>query len=395
MSSWASIELGDQTILETQNHFGTWYFRKSERVIEHDLVEDAKSYKFVMSGTVLLRRLELDGHNRASLRKEFDLQLESMKKDCRDMMELDPNGRPTGFLPVLEQSTLDDWLKRLRRIVEENLVAAPYGQPDKDFGDPLLNFMMSVEGYFFSDSPGAGGHHFPCRTHEAYAVALLEVLPEDASCILDVTALVEAGWTSAFDDLVEFNQEFTKFYEVFRASIDEITSLTSLAPENKALARMLYAAVISSLETYLSDTLRKQVFVRPAIKRRFVETHGKFKGNHLDLRDIYVKLENLDNFISEVIDSESFHNIVSVGKLYKIVLLTEVPKQHMDKLVKAVSLRHDIVHRNGKTTKGEVHLLTMVDVTKLVADVDAAVRHIDKQIKDGLLDDADESDPLG
>ena len=155
---------------------------------------------------------------------------------------------------------------------------------------------------------------------------------------------------------------------------------------------MLYAAVISAMETYLSDTLRKQVFVKPAIKRRFVEAHGKFKGNHLDLSDIYTWLEKLDSFITDVIDSESFHNIVSVNKLYKNVLLTDIPKLHMDKLVKAIAIRHDIVHRNGKTLDGIIHQLTMDEVHQLVLDVDAAIQHIDKQIKDGLLDDLDEED---
>lgn len=90
--------------------------------------------------------------------------------------------------------------------------------------------------------------------------------------------------------------------------------------------------------------------------------------------------------------AESFHNIVSVNKLYKKVLLTDLPKLHMDKLVKAIAIRHDIVHRNGKTLKGGSHRLTMENVHQLVDDVDAAIQHIDKQIKDGLLDDLDDGD---
>lgn len=392
MSSWAGIKLCGETILDTQNHFNIWYFRKRERVIDKDPLTADPIYKFVMPGVTLRRRLELDGHNMASLQREFDKQLAQMKSDCEKMISLDPSGKANLLLPVLEKSTLADWLQRLRKIVEQNLESAPYGQPDREFGDILLNFMMSVEGYYFSDHPGAGNHHFPCWTHEGYAVALLEVLPMEIECVLDITDLIDGGWTNAFDDLVEFQQEFTTFYGFFKASLEDIMALTQVAHNNEALARMLYAAVISAMETYFSDTLRKQVFVKPAIKRRFVETHGKFNGNQFDLSNIYSRLEGLDSFITEVIDSESFHNIVSVNKLYKNVLLTDLPKLHMDKLVKAIAIRHDIVHRNGKTLKGSSHRLTMENVHQLVDDVDAAVQHVDKQIKDGLLDDHDEED---
>lgn len=68
--------------------------------------------------------------------------------------------------------------------------------------------MMSVEGYYFSENPGSGNHHFPCWTHEGYAVALLDVLPKEIECVLDITDLIDGGWTNAFDDLVEFQQAF-------------------------------------------------------------------------------------------------------------------------------------------------------------------------------------------
>ncbi|MFS8077056.1 HEPN/Toprim-associated domain-containing protein [Serratia marcescens] len=392
MSSWADIKLDGQTILTTQNHFSTWFFRNKERVIEKNPTTGDTLYKYVMSGETLRRRLELDGHNMASLQREFNKQLAQMKSDCEEMIDIDSDGKTKELLPILAESTLADWLQRLRKIVEQKLERIHFGEVDKEFGDTLLNFMMSADGYYFSDNPGAGDYNFPCQTYEGYAIALLEVLPKNIECVLDISELIAGGWTNAFDDLVEFKQDFTTFYGIFKASLEDISALTQIAPDNKTLARMLYAAVISAMETYLSDTLRKQVFVKPAIKRRFVEAHGKFKGNHLDLSDIYTWLEKLDSFITDVIDSESFHNIVSVNKLYKNVLLTDIPKLHMDKLVKAIAIRHDIVHRNGKTLDGIIHQLTMDEVHQLVLDVDAAIQHIDKQIKDGLLDDLDEED---
>jgi hypothetical protein len=58
-------------------------------------------------------------------------------------------------------------------------------------------------------------------------------------------------------------------------------------------------------------------------------------------------------------------------------------------LMKAVTNRHDIVHRNGRTLKNEVLNIDSADFDKLVAEVLALVKTIDEQVKDGLLDDID------
>ncbi|RJG09040.1 hypothetical protein D3879_24820 [Pseudomonas cavernicola] len=97
MSSWTDIRLGGMSLIETQNHFNIWYFRKSERVLEKEPVTGDLIYKYVMSGATLRRRLELDGHNMASLQKEFDRQLAQMKRDCLDMIAIEPNGKRIGL----------------------------------------------------------------------------------------------------------------------------------------------------------------------------------------------------------------------------------------------------------------------------------------------------------
>lgn len=134
------------------------------------------------------------------------------------------------------------------------------------------------ESYYFSDRPGGGGFHFPCTSPEMYAVALLQIVPEDSHFVLDVTEMIATGWSDEFDDFIEYHQDNTTFYEVFRSSLTEALELAALAPDNGSLARMLYANVIAVMETYLSDTLRKQVLKRDAVLRRFVKSHNAFKN---------------------------------------------------------------------------------------------------------------------
>src|SRR5690606_23829201 len=182
----------------------------------------------------------------------------------------------------------------------------------------------------------------------------------------------------------EYQKDFTTFYDVFATAILDTQSLMVLSPENMTLARLLYANVITAMETYLSDTMKKQVLTREAIRRRFVQTNEIFKEK-IFVQDIFRKLEGLNEEINRTIDMMSFHNLDKTTGLYKAVLDTQFPSAQIADLKSAVENRHNIVHRNGKTVQGKAIDVTMEDVEKLIKLVVSTVKHIDKQIKDGLL----------
>lgn len=404
MSSWADITIDGMIVHETQNYYFEWYFRKSERVIEsissaiyynapeYSADETTTIYQYRMQASTLRRRLALAGFNRQALESEFSTQREQLIKDVEDMVEISPTSEAARFLPVLKASTLDDWISRLKTIHERKLECDLWGEEKREFGDDLLAFMLRIE-VFFSEYPTAGGFSFPCLTLEGYAVALLEFLPDAAMCVQDVTELVGSGWTDSFNDLEEYLQEFTTFYQVFSAAIDDTKSLLLLAPDNATLVRMLFASIITAMETYLSDTLKKQVLSREAIKQRFVRNHDGFKDKKFSVATIFDKLSTLKDEIVAEIDKLNFHNLDRIPGLYKSVLDTEFPSHLLAELRLAVDSRHDIVHRNGKNTLGKPLELTVADVGNLAFLVQEVIKHIDKQVKDGLLDDGDLGEP--
>jgi hypothetical protein len=243
------------------------------------------------------------------------------------------------------------------------------------------------ESYYFSDRPGCGGFHFPCTSPEMYAVALLQIVPEDSHFVLDATEMIAAGWSDDFGDFIEYHQDNTTFYEVFRSSLTETLELVALAPDNGSLARLLYANVITVMETYLSDTLRKQVLKRDAVLRRFVKNHDAFKNSKKEaVSEVFAIYDRINELVNDAIDGLSFHNIAAARKLYKDVLATSFPDD-IDELFRAVAIRHDIVHRNGKDVRNNAVVVTMAEVQALAQLVDDTVKYIDKQVKDGMLED--------
>ncbi len=341
---------------------------------------------------VIARRLALDGYDNDSLRTDFTKELARKVQLCRLMIseDLDRDGANAELLPVLENSTLEDWLARLKKIATENLDATTFGEKRTNYSDQLLNYMLSgADGFIFSDEPGMGGFGFPCSTENMYAVALIEVMPNEKFFVLDATNMVDSGWTEDFDDLTEYHSDSTHFFKDFTDSLDSTKALANLAPDNPALMRLLYANVITVMEAYLSDTLKKQVMKRNAVLRRFVQSHDAFKNSKKEpISEIFNTYDKILKLANDAIDEISFHNVVTAKTLYENVLSVNFPKD-VAWLMKATTNRHDIVHRNGRTLKNDVLNIASADIDELVTKVLALVKEIDAQVKDGLLDNID------
>ncbi|WP_438419985.1 HEPN domain-containing protein [Aeromonas hydrophila] len=144
------------------------------------------------------------------------------------------------------------------------------------------------------------------------------------------------------------------------------------------------------MEAYLSDTMKRNVLNRHAIKRRFVESLEKFVKNKIQASTFFIFMDSLDRKITEEIDSISFHNVDVITGLYKNVLLCRFSEDKVAELKSYVETRHDIVHRNGKKTDGSITHITKENVENLITLVSDVVSYIDQQILDGLLDTGSE-----
>ncbi|MGV2837038.1 HEPN/Toprim-associated domain-containing protein, partial [Pseudomonas shirazensis] len=252
-------------------------------------------------GSVLRRRLELDGFNRETLEREFNDCIAKQVIRMEELCEVDSEWAKdlTSGIAMLKSSSLDDWLQCLKTVFDEKIVNWNWSDHKLNHPDPLLHHWF-VHGSF-AEEASVHDTGFPCQSLESMAVATLEIMPIDVECVLDITDLVGGGWTDSFEDIIEYNKDFTTFYDVFSTAIMDTQALMRLSTENTTLARLLYANVITAMETYLSDTLKKQVLTREAIRRRFVQTNDTFKEK-ISLQDIFRRLEGLNEVIIQAID---------------------------------------------------------------------------------------------
>ncbi len=79
------------------------------------------------------------------------------------------------------------------------------------------------------------------------------------------------------------------------------------------------------------------------------------------------------------VPGEIYHDLPKVADIYKDACGIELTD--FGELTKSILIRHDIVHRNGKTKEGSVHSIKQNEVEALCAAAEAFVTKIDEQVQ--------------
>lgn len=375
MSKWWDIKIGNYIFFENSSaHFFEWYFQKSDRKIVS--IEGRERYIYETTSSVMLKRLALDGCDRQALEKEF----EEAKLVLLDELELarEHNPKAGGYASAFQNKSLDDWINSLRKVVEQNLGVRYFDEGD-EYEDPAMDWMLTYHHWHTELA-----WDFPCLSMDCYALAVLLALAKEEYVRLDCTELVGSKKFTAFDDYLEYCEEETSLFSVFKNSVGEILLLGNTSPEHPTLAKFLYSGVITAMETYLSDTLKRMVTNHAGIRRRYVE-NAFDKDKKFPLNRIFAQLDDIDKDIRELIDRTSFHNVKEVSRIYEAVLLVKFPAEYSHSLRAAVDNRHDIVHRNGRSLSGESKLYTFKEVERLSALVLTILKDVDMQIQSTLV----------
>jgi len=195
-------------------------------------------------------------------------------------------------------------------------------------------------------------------------------------------------WTSADkpedddQEVVDDIAEITSFHTNFQAAISDIHELLDTkvsATAERVLFRLLYVNAITAMETYLSDAFISTVVPRPKLMRRFVETNPAFRQRKILLADVFKEMEKIELLAKGELRDVVWHNLKRIKPLYAGTLGIKFP-DGLDKLYKAIDLRHDLVHRNGKTKEGEDIHVSRDAIASLIDEVEQFVGQIDEQL---------------
>lgn len=176
-----------------------------------------------------------------------------------------------------------------------------------------------------------------------------------------------------------------EYYEEFKKSIEILQNLCDLwdngAPTQEniaALYRLLYWAVIISLETYLYEALRFNVFDTNDGKiKKFVENFQDFSKKKIIYKDIFSEYEQIWETVDQKLHELLYHNLPKIKCIYKDTFNIDFPD--IWSLMKAIKKRHDIFHRNWKDPRWQLIDINSADINNLISEVKSFVNQIEQQ----------------
>lgn len=163
----------------------------------------------------------------------------------------------------------------------------------------------------------------------------------------------------------------TKYFGDFVSNVNKMIYTIN---DNDHILQLNYAYLISCMETYLSNAMWGTLEQYPA---NYADL-GKGMNSSAKLSTIFFK--GISRFIKEELKNLQYHNLPQVKMHYKNAFNINF-QADLTNLFKAVSIRHDIVHRCGKSKKNNKSIaINFKDIDVLKADINTFIKDIDNQL---------------
>jgi len=177
----------------------------------------------------------------------------------------------------------------------------------------------------------------------------------------------------------------TNFIGTFENDMRDLRALAKKEPPKTArlrqvFLRMLYSSAITALETYLSDAFYQTVIKDEVLIEKLMLTTPEFRDKKYSLSELVEWKKQTNEKVSEYLFNIVWHNLAKVRCMYRDVLGINFADDS-DAVHGAVVIRHDLVHRGGRTKSGKPHNFRESDIEKLFSSIEAFVAHIDSRLK--------------
>ncbi len=190
-----------------------------------------------------------------------------------------------------------------------------------------------------------------------------------------------ARMQQALLDAAHSNENSLKTFQKHLSSVKELIKQVKPTSSQmiQAFYRMIYASVITALESYLADTFYRLVISSPDRTEKLLTTAPEFLEKKYSMTEVIDWQKNLPARLGEFLHGIAWHNLGKVRPMYRAVLGVEFPSE-FGEMCRAVSTRHDIVHRNGRSKEHRVHRFSSEDLLNLVSLTNRFVSQIESQL---------------
>ncbi len=168
----------------------------------------------------------------------------------------------------------------------------------------------------------------------------------------------------------------------FISNIDELEEFVAslFADESKVMIyKMAYAYAVTLLESFLGDTLKSLVSENNELFNNAILKVDELKKAKYSLEDLVDNDISVKGLAIMKLSDILFHNIPKVIKTYEAVLGVSIDIEK-NEIIEIIKIRHDIVHRNGKSKDGNNIVINESDIMKMFVSIKMFSEKLQQQI---------------
>ncbi|MGP3252681.1 HEPN domain-containing protein (plasmid) [Serratia marcescens] len=153
------------------------------------------------------------------------------------------------------------------------------------------------------------------------------------------------------------------------------------------LVKMQFSYSVTVLEACLSEMLKSLVLTSGFYIRNALANIPELQKSTVSLLEAYDYQDKseIEKAVITYLSKVLYHNIPKVIALYSSILGIDKPIHiNIENIVKIIALRHDIVHRDGKTIDGDVINISYDDLNDFVFDIKNFLENMHQLISDSV-----------
>lgn len=185
-----------------------------------------------------------------------------------------------------------------------------------------------------------------------------------------------------FDDNIKLSN--TEIYKTYQNSIKKINELNLLELVGQKdleeyMKYMLYSNTITALETYLCDRFVALVQNNDKHLRNFVQSFHGFKNEKFSINEVFIKYDEIKNKSNNAMKDVLYHDLPKISGMYRDTFEIKFPI--FSEVFKSIKIRHDLVHRSGKTKEGDFHKLDKDSIIEVTKECSNFVESLEKELQ--------------
>jgi hypothetical protein len=167
--------------------------------------------------------------------------------------------------------------------------------------------------------------------------------------------------------------------EIFRRAKQSLYDIEKEIKTNVNLSRIiinsLYSTCISVFEAFLSELFITTCLHNEKVLKRLITDTDIYKDEKINIKDFFSFQQTLKTNTIKKLQETTFHNINIVCAYYKTCINVDISK-YLKSIPSSINIRHDIVHRNGKTKNDENIDITKENIIDLIQDIENCIKAI-------------------